>query len=114
MSLLKLAATIELLLACQMGVPLANAQAPYTLKPTPKTVAWGYYDAKATPVLPVKSEVTPEEFDALVKSEDMTTHDAPFNVTVELMKAKRKLWTGANFLLSLLCSGVSQQCRHQE
>ena len=33
----------------------ANAQATYTLKPTPKTVAWGYYDAKAAPVLRVKS-----------------------------------------------------------
>ncbi|MGC1485427.1 MAG: hypothetical protein WA789_16660, partial [Candidatus Acidiferrum sp.] len=33
----------------------ANAQATYTLKATPKTVAWGYYDAKATPVLRVKS-----------------------------------------------------------
>jgi hypothetical protein len=28
----------------------------YTLKPTPKTVAWGYYDAKAAaPVLRAKS-----------------------------------------------------------
>ena len=25
----------------------ASAQATYTLKPTPKTVAWGYYDAKS-------------------------------------------------------------------
>src|SRR5882672_6476998 len=33
--------------------PQTNAQ--YTLKPTPKTVAWGYYDAKAAPVLRVKS-----------------------------------------------------------
>ena len=32
-----------------------NAQATHTLKATPKTVAWGYYDAKATPVLRVKS-----------------------------------------------------------
>jgi len=31
------------------------AQATYTLKATPKTVAWGYYDAKATPVLRIKS-----------------------------------------------------------
>ncbi len=27
----------------------AGAQTTYTLKPTPKTVAWGYYDAKAAP-----------------------------------------------------------------
>jgi acetamidase/formamidase len=33
----------------------ARAAATYTLKPTPKTVAWGYYDAKATPVLRIKS-----------------------------------------------------------
>ena len=32
----------------------ANGQATYTLKPTPKTVAWGYYDAKAAPVLRIK------------------------------------------------------------
>src|SRR6266481_2951302 len=38
----------------------ANAQATYTLKPTPKTVAWGYYDAKAAPVLRVKSGDTVE------------------------------------------------------
>ncbi len=30
-------------------------QPTYTLKPTPKTVAWGYYDAKAPPVLHAKS-----------------------------------------------------------
>src|SRR5271168_3396225 len=35
-------------------------QAAYTLKPTPKTVAWGYYDAKATPVLRIKSGDTVE------------------------------------------------------
>ena len=29
------------------SVQQANAQATHTLKPTPKTVAWGYYDAKA-------------------------------------------------------------------
>src|SRR5260370_40505289 len=41
---------------------LAQAQAPatYTLKPSPKTVAWGYYDAKAAPVLRVKSGDTVE------------------------------------------------------
>src|SRR5262249_10936538 len=36
------------------------AQATHTLKATPKTVAWGYYDAKATPVLRVKSGDTVE------------------------------------------------------
>src|SRR5258708_6607548 len=37
-----------------------GAQATYILKPTPKTVAWGYYDAKAAPVLRVKSSDTVE------------------------------------------------------
>src|SRR5438105_15822733 len=32
----------------------------YSLKPTPQTVAWGYYDAKAAPVLRVKSGDTVE------------------------------------------------------
>src|ERR1700747_3264298 len=36
------------------------AQATHTLRPTPKTVAWGYYDAKAAPVLRVKSGDTVE------------------------------------------------------
>jgi acetamidase/formamidase len=38
----------------------ATAQEKLTLKPTPKTVAWGYYDAKAAPVLRVKSGDTVE------------------------------------------------------
>jgi len=38
----------------------AGAQATHTLKSTPKTVAWGYYDAKAAPVLRVKSGDTVE------------------------------------------------------
>ncbi len=37
-----------------------NSAAAYTLKPTPKTVAWGYYDAKAAPVLRIKSGDTVE------------------------------------------------------
>src|ERR1700686_294888 len=42
------------------GDPVPAQQATYTLKPTPKTVAWGYYDAKAAPVLRVKSGDTVE------------------------------------------------------
>ena len=38
----------------------ARPQATHSLKPTPKTVAWGYYDAKAAPVLRVKSGDTVE------------------------------------------------------
>lgn len=36
------------------------SQTTYRLKATPKTVAWGYYDAKATPALRVKSGDTVE------------------------------------------------------
>ena len=32
-----------------------NSAPTYTLKPTPKTVAWGYYDAKTPPALRVNS-----------------------------------------------------------
>src|SRR5258705_9215621 len=32
-----------------------SSQATYTLKATPKTIAWGYYDASTPPVLRVKS-----------------------------------------------------------
>src|SRR5580704_3429688 len=38
----------------------AVAQSAIQLKPTPKTVAWGYYDAKAAPVLRVKTGDTVE------------------------------------------------------
>src|SRR5690242_8426144 len=54
-------AALGLLVALPLFVAQhATAQATYTLKPTPKTVAWGYYDAKATPVLRVKSGDTVE------------------------------------------------------
>jgi acetamidase/formamidase len=38
----------------------ANSQEKMTLKATPGTVAWGYYDAKAAPVLRIKSGDTVE------------------------------------------------------
>jgi len=48
-------------LVCSFLAQQAHAQqATYTLKATPKTVAWGYYDAKAVPVLRVKSGDTVE------------------------------------------------------
>src|SRR5437764_291199 len=54
-------AALGLLLALPLLVAQqTTAQATYTLKPTPKTVAWGYYDAKAAPVLRVKSGDTVE------------------------------------------------------
>jgi len=46
--------------ATSLAVQQTNAQKTYALKPTPKTVAWGYYDAKAAPVLRVKSGDTVE------------------------------------------------------
>ena len=42
-------------LLCSPFVQQSYGQQSHTLKPTPKTVAWGYYDAKAAPVLRVKS-----------------------------------------------------------
>jgi acetamidase/formamidase len=42
------------------SAPNAAAQETVTLKATPKTVAWGYYDAKAAPVLRIKSGDTVE------------------------------------------------------
>src|SRR5215467_11100254 len=52
----------SLLLVLGAMLPSATlyAQVAYTLKPTPKTVAWGYYDAKAAPVLRIKSGDTVE------------------------------------------------------
>src|SRR5437870_7798300 len=38
----------------------AHAQQPLQLKPTPKTVAWGYYDAATPPVMRIKSGDTVE------------------------------------------------------
>jgi acetamidase/formamidase len=56
---------VVVILAASLALPIAaaqqtNRQTTYTLKPTPKTVAWGYYDAKAAPVLRVKSGETVE------------------------------------------------------
>jgi acetamidase/formamidase len=45
---------------CPLNAQQSSTPATYQLKPTPKTVAWGYYDAKAAPVLRVKSGDTVE------------------------------------------------------
>src|SRR6202521_2668116 len=47
----------------------------YTLKATPKTVAWGYYDAKAAPVLRVKSGDT-VQIDTLITNSPKRLEDA--------------------------------------
>src|SRR3984957_10783231 len=52
-----------------------SAQSTQTLKPTPKTVAWGYYDAKAAPVLRVKSGDT-VEIQTLITSSPKRLEDA--------------------------------------
>ncbi len=52
-----------------------GAQEKYSLKPTPKTVAWGYYDAKAAPVLRVKSGDT-VEIQTLITSTPKRLEDA--------------------------------------
>jgi len=51
------------------------AQEKVTLKATPKTVAWGYYDAKAAPVLHVKSGDT-VEIETLVTNSPKRLEDA--------------------------------------
>jgi acetamidase/formamidase len=51
------------------------APATYTLKPTPKTIAWGYYDAKTPPVLRVQSGDT-VEIQTLITSTPKRLEDA--------------------------------------
>src|SRR5580765_3410356 len=46
--------------ASSLCVQNLHSQTTHQLKATPKTVAWGYYDAKAAPVLRVKSGDTVE------------------------------------------------------
>jgi acetamidase/formamidase len=67
------AAIILLFLCC--AVPLPRKHAQTTLKPTPKTVAVGYYDAKAAPVLRVKSGDT-VEIQTLITSNPKRLEDA--------------------------------------
>ena len=48
--------TRSLLLAClSLSLPVACYASDYTLSATPSTVAWGYYSAKAKPVLSIHS-----------------------------------------------------------
>ena len=60
--------TLLLLLSCSLFAQKTAANAgghTYTLKATPKTVAWGYYDAHAAPVLHIHSGDT-VVFDTLI------------------------------------------------
>jgi acetamidase/formamidase len=54
---MKIATILIILLLLALSV---HAQQPLQLKPTPKTVAWGYYDAAAPPVMRIKSGDTVE------------------------------------------------------
>src|SRR4030088_2510741 len=49
-----------LLLTSEAFAQQPTAKPQYSLKPTPKTIAWGYYDATTPPVLRVKSGDTVE------------------------------------------------------
>src|SRR5262245_59394665 len=61
MSLARLSVSALLLAApVQAQTGSGTAADPYRLKPTPKTVAWGHYDASTPPVLRVKSGDTVE------------------------------------------------------
>ena len=53
------------LLALAIAADCQSQNQTYSLKATPKTVAWGYYDAAATPVLHIKSGDT-VVFDTLI------------------------------------------------
>ena len=64
-----------LLSVCVSNPNQTNAQGTSTLKPTPKTVAWGYYDAKAAPVLRVKSGDA-VEIETLITSTPKRLEDA--------------------------------------
>src|SRR6202012_3820550 len=66
--------TFAIILGLFAGSPL-RAQTVHTLKATPKTVAWGYYDAKAAPVLRVKSGDT-VEIQTLITSSPKRLEDA--------------------------------------
>jgi acetamidase/formamidase len=59
-SLLVVTSAAQAQQSARTDAPVATAAATYTLRPTPKTVAWGYYDAKAAPVLRIKSGDTVE------------------------------------------------------
>jgi acetamidase/formamidase len=66
---------LSAILVTLISVKAATAQEKLMLKPTPKTVAWGYYDAKAAPVLRIKSGDT-VEIQTLITSSPKRLEDA--------------------------------------
>src|SRR5580692_5902838 len=71
----KLLSPVALVFASSLCAQNVPAQTTYTLKATPKTVAWGYYDAKAAPVLRVKSGDT-VSIDTLITNSPKRLEDA--------------------------------------
>src|SRR6267142_974696 len=55
MFLRRLVLVVAFAVAVSTSAQQPGSQATHTLKPTPKTIAWGYYDASTAPVLHVKS-----------------------------------------------------------
>ncbi len=53
---------------CAGAIAYAQQASPIILKATPKTVAWGYYDASAPPVLRIKSGDTVEAHTLITSS----------------------------------------------
>src|ERR1041385_3135590 len=51
---------VLIVVGCLFLTPPTHAQHPLHLTPSPKTVAWGYYDASTPPVMRVKSGDTVE------------------------------------------------------
>jgi acetamidase/formamidase len=64
-----------LILAVWASAQESNSPTGYTLRPTPKTIAWGYYDASTPPVLRVKSGDT-VEIQTLITSSPKRLEDA--------------------------------------
>ena len=72
---LKLFGLVALVFASALCAQNVPSTATYTLKATPKTVAWGYYDAKAVPVLRIKSGDT-VQIDTLITNSPKRLEDA--------------------------------------
>ena len=62
-------------LSSSLGAQQPSRPATFSLKPIPKTVAWGYYDAKTPPVLRVKSGDT-VDIQTLITSSPKGLEDA--------------------------------------
>jgi acetamidase/formamidase len=75
MRLPRLIVSVSFLCVGTASAQQSDSPAIYTLKPTPKTIAWGYYDASTPPVLRVKSGDT-VEIQTLITSSPKRLEDA--------------------------------------